>query len=520
MSRATYVTYALMASSSGAKNPSVQIPEYGCRVLSARSRGGTRQSILIDDHIYEMLPNVCTWHILNVGYAHDTNKSTYLHRLVWALSGNPPPQPGQSIDHINWIKTDNRVANLRLATQSEQNNNRNIRKDKVFMPTALQATLAERGYTTPHLPKYVRYEEKRDRFTFWGHPKFDALKSLSREDLPPCNGTRSSKCTMEHKLHDCLTNYVRVLQMHEDTGAFRDRRTTLLKEAMTIASIASAMDPDLYPTFDVDEYHCLDYEMELATKLLAVLRPPPSSDAKGAPKRIGQTVISDDVCRVSGCNGGGVLYDAMYAPVLGQFSWSATESRIKIPRSPTALNNALASLGLGAIPPNLVDQKVQVAQFVVEVLLGRSVPEGHVVVPINHVRADVRVANLAIAEGEGKNFKTPMSTRWPEELVQAMGEVIPRGLHVSADVRGGGWILSFDCAVKNAKRKLLPVARSAGDVADRVAEYEAIVEKDWPLQSPFRRLGTPLDPRAVEALLKDWKTANAYYVEMAISCKV
>jgi hypothetical protein len=45
-----------------------------------------------------------------------------LHRLVWALStGDLPPT---ELDHINGNRADNRPANLRLSTRSENNQNR------------------------------------------------------------------------------------------------------------------------------------------------------------------------------------------------------------------------------------------------------------------------------------------------------------------------------------------------------------------------------------------------------------
>jgi len=45
-------------------------------------------------------------------------KSTYAHRLIYEYVNGPIPS-GMQIDHINEIKTDNRIANLRLVTQSQ-----------------------------------------------------------------------------------------------------------------------------------------------------------------------------------------------------------------------------------------------------------------------------------------------------------------------------------------------------------------------------------------------------------------
>lgn len=46
-----------------------------------------------------------------------------VHRLIWKLSHGEDPPAGMDIDHINRDRTDNRLANLRLATRSDNVNN-------------------------------------------------------------------------------------------------------------------------------------------------------------------------------------------------------------------------------------------------------------------------------------------------------------------------------------------------------------------------------------------------------------
>ena len=61
---------------------------------------------------------------IQVGY----NRKLYLaHRIVWEKHNGPIPE-GAEIDHINHIKHDNRIENLRLVSRLENLRNQSMRK--------------------------------------------------------------------------------------------------------------------------------------------------------------------------------------------------------------------------------------------------------------------------------------------------------------------------------------------------------------------------------------------------------
>ena len=120
------------------------------------------------------------------------NKSLYLHDLIMRRIEDKPGE-NYSVDHINKDKLDNRRENLRWATQSEQNSNRDKKNRKH------NARDLPEGITQDMLKKYVVYykecynKEKdlwREFFKVEKHPKLDK----------PWIGSKSEKISIKNKL--------------------------------------------------------------------------------------------------------------------------------------------------------------------------------------------------------------------------------------------------------------------------------------------------------------------------------
>ena len=145
-----------------------------CVVMSCRPSGYTildKDTIL---RIREMNDRLHTWFIMKNGYVASHMRTEtglrvmYLHQFLTGHRGNGKGQ--ESIDHINRNKLDNRLVNLRIATQSEQNANRGKiarKRSAKALPDGLQQS---------DLPKFVTYyKEKhgngtREFFTVEKHP--------------------------------------------------------------------------------------------------------------------------------------------------------------------------------------------------------------------------------------------------------------------------------------------------------------------------------------------------------------
>jgi hypothetical protein len=115
----------------------------------------------------------------------------YLHQIILNYHGNGKGQ--NSVDHINQDKLDNRLNNLRVTTQSEQNRNRG-KVSRKYNAQCLPSELVnymKKKYNTDNLPKFVNFNTelrkkingeyvKRSFFRIEKHPKLSKVINTSK----------------------------------------------------------------------------------------------------------------------------------------------------------------------------------------------------------------------------------------------------------------------------------------------------------------------------------------------------
>ena len=173
--------------------------------------------IVYDEEYHDELSKM-NWYNCANGYIASNNQ--YMHRIIAEMAKLPNFEDDKySVDHINCIKYDNRIANLRMATQSQQNSNRETRNDKKEPIDELKAL----GITM--LPKYVRWDKGESKFTIDKHPKLVEEVSLGIRKKACQSGTKSVKLTIKEKYQDILARLDELNQyISHDAIEFKNKK--------------------------------------------------------------------------------------------------------------------------------------------------------------------------------------------------------------------------------------------------------------------------------------------------------
>lgn len=184
---------------------------------------------IVFDALYDKELSQYNWWLTTSGYACTTDY--LMHRKIAIELANIDGCTSQdlSVDHINEIKVDNRIANLRMATQGEQNHNRKSRCDKE--PPAQE--LVEKG--VQELPRYVRWCKHELKFVIEKHPTLINEVALGIRKKACMSGTKSAKFSVTEKYEDILAR-LEMLNKQHNNDVFLQKKKQLYKEYFKIIS--------------------------------------------------------------------------------------------------------------------------------------------------------------------------------------------------------------------------------------------------------------------------------------------
>ena len=164
------------------------------------------------------------WYIMQVGYVCHSAFGC-MHRHIAQLSNLTGFEDASlSVDHINREKNDNRVKNLRMATQSEQNSNRDTRSDK--KPPCDE--LIKIGII--ELPKYVRLDNSEKKFIIEKHPQLLHEVQEEKRKKAVMSGSKSAKLSITQKYQDILARLEELDKLFRSDMEFENLRILLKKE--------------------------------------------------------------------------------------------------------------------------------------------------------------------------------------------------------------------------------------------------------------------------------------------------
>jgi hypothetical protein len=169
----------------------------GCEYIVLAWKDIINTPIVYDTRFDAMLC-IHNWYVAKgVGYAYEKKTDKTMHSTICKFA-NVFTYDDRTIDHKNWYKLDNRLANLRMATQAEQNANRTTRSDK----KPPHQCLIEAGIT--ELPRHIRWDNSETKFVIEKHPLLLIEVQQGIRQKPQISGTKQNRLTILQKYQDIV----------------------------------------------------------------------------------------------------------------------------------------------------------------------------------------------------------------------------------------------------------------------------------------------------------------------------
>lgn len=132
-----------------------------------------------------------SWYVANNGYAYTHTNRLYFHQHIMQHFGNGKGQ--DSVDHINMDKLDNRLVNLRIANQTQQNMNQSKR--------TRTAPIANLAMPISEIPSLIHYVSAKDNHGELFEVSIVYYENNIRKRLRKKTSKSSDKSLIEKLIH-------------------------------------------------------------------------------------------------------------------------------------------------------------------------------------------------------------------------------------------------------------------------------------------------------------------------------
>lgn len=332
------------------------------------------------------------------GYAYFGSTKTLLH--IWIAETFLGPRTDATVDHVDRVCTDNRLSNLRWASQSTQNANRGcVRTTSTATPLPEIAP----GFTSVDLPKFVHYRPSAVEKTGATRGDFFAVE---RGDVRRKTESRKSLTLLE--------KYYQAIAIADREG--------ILRGADDLDPVGAELREEAIALF---RHHalCGGATHPVASDPIGDPRPEPRAPEprqtlrpignkrkqlfEDAPPKTVKLSDSGPSFRVFAKAGVHVVCDDMHWDAASFGEWSvdsADGASVSIKQAIRTNKKTTLKGDLGQRFPAMRDwpsDKISLPEFVWCFCMGRELLSGHAVSSRNKIPGDVRECNLCLAKKTG-----------------------------------------------------------------------------------------------------------------------